>query len=200
MDNLIFFCLQSLDVQCGKADLCYLLPAELSSAGSLQSSMRDLDSEVREIRVNLLMEIERRKPAEDAFNSMERQWESLREKLSAVGVILSSASAIVMEDGGLKSDIAEDVCHQVSVARFVADAVGRGVAKAEVEKEMESLVESKNFEIARLIDRLHYYETMNSEMSNRNQEAMGKLMLNFSTLLILSFLFAIVFFCSFFLL
>ncbi|RZC88549.1 hypothetical protein C5167_016411 [Papaver somniferum] len=145
---------------------------ELSSAGSLQSSMRDLDSEVREIRVNLLLEIERRKRAEDTFNSMERQWESLREKLSAVGVILSSASAIVMEDGGLKSDIAEDVCHQVSVARFVADAVGRGVAKAEVEKEMESLVESKNFEIARLIDRLHYYETMNSEMSNRNQEAM----------------------------
>lgn len=145
---------------------------ELSSAGSLQSSMRDLDSEVREIRVNLLMEIERRKPAEDAFNSMERQWESLREKLSALGVILPSASAIVVEDGGPKSDIAEDVCHQVSVARFVADAVGRGVAKAEVEKEMESLVESKNFEIARLIDRLHYYETMNSEMSNRNQEAM----------------------------
>ncbi|XP_026439452.1 uncharacterized protein LOC113338206 [Papaver somniferum] len=103
---------------------------------------------------------------------MERQWESLREKLSALGVILPSASAIVVEDGGPKSDIAEDVCHQVSVARFVADAVGRGVAKAEVEKEMESLVESKNFEIARLIDRLHYYETMNSEMSNRNQEAM----------------------------
>ncbi|KAI3926984.1 hypothetical protein MKW98_027757 [Papaver atlanticum] len=145
---------------------------ELSSAGSLQSSMRDVDSEVREIRVNLLMEIERRKRAEDAFNSMERQWESLREKLSAVGVNLPAASAIVVEDGGLKSDIAEDVCHQVSVARFVADAVGWGVAKAEVEKEMESLVESKNFEIARLTDRLHYYETMNCEMSNRNQEAM----------------------------
>ncbi|KAI3899143.1 hypothetical protein MKW92_051487 [Papaver armeniacum] len=145
---------------------------ELSSAGSLQSSMRDLDSEVREIRVNLLMEIERRKRAEDAFNSMERQWESLKEKLSAVGVNLPAASAIVVEDGGLKSYIAEDVCHQVSAARFVADAVGRGVAKAEVEKEMESLVESKNFEIARLTDRLHYYETMNCEMSNRNQEAM----------------------------
>ncbi|KAI3862319.1 hypothetical protein MKX03_017396 [Papaver bracteatum] len=145
---------------------------ELSSVGSLQSSMRDVDSEVREIRVNLLMEIERRKRAEEAFNSMERQWGSLREKLSAVGVNLPAASAIVVEDGGLKSDIAEDVCHQVSVARFVADAVGRGVAKAEVEKEMESLVESKNFEIARLTDRLHYYETMNCEMSNRNQEAM----------------------------
>ncbi|MCL7038843.1 hypothetical protein MKW94_002357 [Papaver nudicaule] len=138
---------------------------ELSSAGSLQSSMRDLDAQVREIRVNLLMEIERRKRAEDAFNSMEKQWESLREKLSAVGVTLPAASAIVGED---KYDVAEDVCHQVSVARFVADAVGRGVVKAE----MESLVESKNFEIARLTDRLHYYETMNSEMSNRNQEAM----------------------------
>ncbi|MCL7042787.1 hypothetical protein MKW94_010364 [Papaver nudicaule] len=145
---------------------------ELSSAGSLQSSMRDLDAEVREIRVNLLMEIERRKRAEDAFNSMEKQWESLREKLSAVGVILPAALAIVGEDGGLKCDLAEDVYHQVSVARFVADAVGRGVVMAEVEKEMESLVESKNFEIARLMDRLHYYETMNSEMSNRNQEAM----------------------------
>ncbi|MCL7043441.1 hypothetical protein MKW94_004225 [Papaver nudicaule] len=143
---------------------------ELSSAGSIQSSMRDLDAEIREIRVNLLTEIERRKRAEDAFNTMEKQWESLREKLFSVGVILPAASAIVGGEDGC--DVAEDVCHQVSVARFVADAVGKGVVKAQVEEEMESLVEAKNFEIARLTDRLHYYETMNGEMSNRNQEAM----------------------------
>ncbi|OVA18759.1 hypothetical protein BVC80_1831g328 [Macleaya cordata] len=144
---------------------------ELSSGSSHQYFLRDFDAELRDIRLNLLMEIERRKRAEDALNSMVRQWERLREQLSLVGVTLPAASTIAAEDEKLDCDPAEELCQQVSVARAVANAVGRGSAKAEVEMEMESWIEAKNFEIARLSDRLHYYETVNHEMSQRNQEA-----------------------------
>ncbi|CAN1225582.1 hypothetical protein LINPERPRIM_LOCUS2515 [Linum perenne] len=43
-----------------------------------------------------------------------------------------------------------------------------------MEAEMETQIEAKNFEIARLMDRLRYYEAVNHEMSQRNQEAVGK--------------------------
>ncbi|GFY80368.1 hypothetical protein Acr_01g0001770 [Actinidia rufa] len=69
------------------------------------------------------------------------------------------------------ADPAEELCRQVYLARFVSNSIGRGTARAEVEMEMEAQVESKNFEIARLWDRLHYYEAVNREMSQRNQEA-----------------------------
>jgi len=40
-----------------------------------------------------------------------------------------------------------------------------------VESEMETVIAAKNFEIARLSDRVQYYEAANREMSQRNQEA-----------------------------
>ncbi|KAG2651859.1 hypothetical protein PVAP13_1NG320719 [Panicum virgatum] len=45
------------------------------------------------------------------------------------------------------------------------------LAHAEVESEMETVIAAKNFEIARLSDRVQYYEAANREMSQRNQEA-----------------------------
>jgi len=39
---------------------------------------------------------------------------------------------------------------------------------------METVIAAKNFEIARLSDRVQYYEAANREMSQRNQEAIGK--------------------------
>jgi D-tyrosyl-tRNA(Tyr) deacylase len=68
-------------------------------------------------------------------------------------------------------NLSEELRCQLEVARFVSDSLGRGMAKAEVEMEMESMLETKNFEITRLSDRLHYYEAVNREMSQRNQEA-----------------------------
>ena len=43
--------------------------------------------------------------------------------------------------------------------------------KPEKEIEMESQIESKNFEVARLMDRLNYYEAVNREISQRDQGA-----------------------------
>lgn len=152
------------------------LPAELSSESGAHASPspHDLHTELREMRLSLLMEIEKRKQAEESLKNMQSQWENVRRRLSNVGIILPAALIAVAEGEQLNSDPVEDLCEQVHVARFVSDAIGRGIARAEVEMEMEAQLDSKNFEIARLLERLHFYEMVNQEMSQRNQEAVGK--------------------------
>ncbi|KAA8547391.1 hypothetical protein F0562_003745 [Nyssa sinensis] len=144
---------------------------ELSSESGLQSSLHDVEAELREIRLSLLMEIEKRKQAEEALNNMRSHWLRIRQQLSLVGLTLPADPIALAEDEQLDVDPVEELCQQVYVTRFVSNSVGRGTAKAEVEMEMETQIELKNFEIARLWDRLHYYEAVNREMSQRNQEA-----------------------------
>ena len=124
------------------------------------------------------MEIEKRKQAEEALNNMRNVWQAISQQLSFVGLTLP-ADLAVGEDGKMDVDVAQELSQQVSVARFVSDSIGRGIAKAQVETEMEAQIESKNFEIARLWDRLHYYDAVNREMSQRNQEALGKISVRF---------------------
>lgn len=142
---------------------------ELSSDSGRQPQrcLADVEIELREMRLSMLMEIERRKQAEEALAIMRSQWQTLREKLRSVGLILPPDLSALSED----IDPTEDICRQIHLARFVSESVGRGIAKAEAEAEMEAQLEVKNFEIARLSDRLNYYEAMNREMSQRNQEA-----------------------------
>ncbi|GAB4847458.1 hypothetical protein Ancab_026515 [Ancistrocladus abbreviatus] len=139
---------------------------ELSSDSTRQQqpSIYDLATELREIRMNLSREIEKQKQAEEALNNMQRQWQMLRQKMMDVGLVLPADLTT--------SDPSEDICRQVYLVRIVSESIGRGTAKAEAEEEMKVQLEAKNFEIARLYDRLHYYEAMNREMSQRNQEAM----------------------------
>ncbi|EOA23929.1 hypothetical protein CARUB_v10017143mg [Capsella rubella] len=140
---------------------------ELSTDSGMQSSVNNIESELREIRLSLLMEIEKRKQTEEALEHMQIHWQRLREQLAQVGLFVPidpTASTNNM-------NLAEELRCQLEVARFVSDSLGRGMAKAEVEMEMESMLETKNFEITRLSDRVHYYEAVNREMSQRNQEA-----------------------------
>lgn len=116
------------------------------------------------------MEIEKRKQAEEALNNLRSHWKRICQELSLVGLNLPSESS----NEQVSSDPVGELLQQVYVARFVSECVGRGLAKAEVEKETQYQIESKNFEIARLLDRLHYYEAVNREMSQRNQESIGK--------------------------
>lgn len=142
---------------------------ELSSEGGAQSSLRDLEEELRGIRLSLLMEIEKRKQAEETLSNMQSNWQRIRQQLSLAGLTLPAD--LSLESDQLNVEAAEQLNQQVQLARFVAEAIGRGMAKAEAETEMEAQLEAKNFEIARLWDRLHYYEAVNHEMSQRNQEA-----------------------------
>ena len=149
-----------------------MFPPELSSE-TPQSILRDTEAELREIRLSVFMEIEKRKQAEEALNKMRCKWQRINEELAVVGLSLPADAIDVTEDELVNP--AEELRQQVGVARFVSLSVGRGIARAEMEMEMEAQIESKNFEIARLWDRLQYYEAVNREMSQRNQEAVGEI-------------------------
>lgn len=145
---------------------------ELSSENGPQIPTIDFENELREIRLSLLMEIEKRNQVEEALSNMQTQWQRIRERLSLLGLNFPP-NPVAGEgfDNEQLDDQVEDLCQQVDIIRFVSDSIGRGKAKAEMETEMEAQIESKNFEIARLWDRLNYYEAVNREMSQRNQEA-----------------------------
>lgn len=122
-----------------------------------------------------MLEIERKKQAEEAVKNLQNQWQMLSHHLSLVGLRLPDPPNMTEEkDEQSCVDPAEELCQQIEIARFVAACLGRGYSRAEVELELEPQIEAKNFEIARLWDRLHYYEAANREMSQRNQEAVGK--------------------------
>ncbi|GAB2279523.1 hypothetical protein Dimus_014163 [Dionaea muscipula] len=147
---------------------------ELSSDCGQQSqhSIDDFETELRDMRLSLLTEIEKRKQAEEALNNMQNQWQMLRQKMSDIGLVLPPDT--LPKDGKQDADPAEEICRQIYLGRFMSESIGMEVAKAEAEAELEAHLETKNFEIARLNDRLHYYETMNREMSQRNQEAIER--------------------------
>ncbi|KAJ8455953.1 hypothetical protein OPV22_034869 [Ensete ventricosum] len=145
---------------------------DILSDGSARSSYVNVEDDLHEMRLNVLMEIEKRTQAEEALVNLQNQWQRLRHQLSLVGLKLPTPPTVPEAvDVPANLDPAEELYQQVVVARFVADAVGRGCARAEVQREMETQIASKNFEIARLSDRLQYYEAANKEMSQRNQEA-----------------------------
>lgn len=129
----------------------------------------NIELELRATRLKLLEEIERRKTAEDALNMMRCQWQNISTVLSQAGLTLPSPSDVI---GGMQLDNAsiEQLYQEVVVTRFVAEAIGKGQARAEAELAAESILETKNQEISRLRDRLRYYEAVNHEMSQRNQE------------------------------
>ncbi|KAL9682107.1 hypothetical protein QQ045_013900 [Rhodiola kirilowii] len=144
---------------------------ELSSDGGAVPPHRDFEAELREMRLSLLLEVEKQKQAEEATNNMQLAWESIREELSQVGIVLPLYLTQATEDEHSSSYLVEDLSQQVHVARFVSQSIGRGLAKAEAQVELEAQLQAKNFEIVRLCDRLNYYETVNREMSQRNQES-----------------------------
>ncbi|KAB1214554.1 hypothetical protein CJ030_MR5G013403 [Morella rubra] len=145
---------------------------ELSSEGGPQPSLSKFEAELREMRLSLLMEIEKRKQAEEALSHMRSQWQQLRQQFSVVGLTLPAELTVLAEGEQLDCNPAEEILQQLHVSRFVSESIGRGVARAEVEMELGALIESKNFEIARLTDRVHFYEVVNREMYQRNQDAL----------------------------
>ncbi|XP_052194717.1 uncharacterized protein LOC127802751 [Diospyros lotus] len=144
---------------------------DFSSDGSISNCEPRIGSELHALRLSLLEEIERRKAAEYAVGQMSSQWERLVNVLSQAGLTFptppNNATGMQLELNAL-----EQICQELLVAKFVAEAIGRGEAHAEAEMAAETIIESKVQEISRLRDRLQYYETVNREMSQRNQEVM----------------------------
>lgn len=142
---------------------------EISSDGATRSS-RALDDEFREMRLSMLTEIEGRKLAEETAEIWQKEWKKLSHHLSLIALSLPSPT-IAEDSDDTSMDPGAELCQQITVSQLVAAAIARGFARVEVESEMESVISAKNFEIARLSDRVQYYEAANREMSQRNQEA-----------------------------
>ena len=105
---------------------------------------------------------------------MQNQWQKMANIFSSTGISFPSTIInSVPRDMGL--DCIDEIGIQLVVARYVAEAIGRVSAKAEMEQNMEAMVEAKNHEIGRLHDKIQFYEVVNNEMSRRNQEVIGKI-------------------------
>ncbi|KAL0375886.1 UNVERIFIED_CONTAM: hypothetical protein Scaly_0706200 [Sesamum calycinum] len=142
---------------------------EFSSDGSISNtSLYDpnIESELHATRLSLLEEIERRKTAEETLIVMRSQWERIRSLMSEVGLTFPAPPA-ASDSMQLENSLIDQISQEVVVARFVAEAIGRGQARAEAEKAASAIIEAKDQEILRLRDRLQYYETVNHELSQR---------------------------------
>ncbi|KAL9141075.1 hypothetical protein ABFS82_14G079100 [Erythranthe guttata] len=142
---------------------------EFSSDGSISNtpSHDSIESELRASRLRLLDEIERRKSAEETLDSIRSQWERIRSIMSDAGLTFPAlpigSDALLIENNNTLDQISQEII----VTKFVADAIGRGQARAEAEEAASAIVELKEQQIMRLKDRLQYYETVNHEMSQR---------------------------------
>ncbi|KAG6416125.1 hypothetical protein SASPL_123549 [Salvia splendens] len=139
------------------------------SDGSISNTpSRDhrLESELFSSKLNLLDEIEKRKTAEETILLMLSQWEKIRILMSEAGLNFPAPPAI-SDTMQLEDREMDKFSQEVVVAKFVAEAVGRGLARAEAEEAASAIIELKDLEILRLRDRLQYYETVNHELSQR---------------------------------
>ncbi|KAI3448403.1 hypothetical protein Pfo_005068 [Paulownia fortunei] len=142
---------------------------EFSSDGSISnipSSDSRIESELHASRLSLLEEIERRKTAEETLMLMHSQWERIRNLMSEAGLTFPAPPA-ASDSLQLENNLLDQISQEVIVTRFVAEAIGRGQARAEAEEATSAIIELKDQEILRLRDRLQYYETVNHEMSQR---------------------------------
>ncbi|XP_073145822.1 uncharacterized protein [Henckelia pumila] len=137
-----------------------------ASVSNTPSSGSRIESEFHDARRSLFEEIEKRETAEKNLKLMRSQWERIHYLMSQDGLIFPAPPAacdvLQLEDNSI-----DQFTQEVVVTRFVAEAVGRGLARAEAEETAAMVIESKDQEITRLRDRLQYYETVNHEMSQR---------------------------------
>ncbi|KAI3445513.1 hypothetical protein Pfo_002178 [Paulownia fortunei] len=142
---------------------------DFSSDGSISnipSYGSRIESELHATRLSILEEIERRKSAEETLILMCSQWERISNLMSQAGLTFPGPPA-ASDDMQLENNSIDQFTQEVVVARFVAEAIGRGQARAEAEEAAATVIESKDQEILRLQDRLQYYETVNHELSQR---------------------------------
>jgi hypothetical protein len=124
---------------------------------------RDVDGS---LKLLLEQEIKRRIAAEDAMAVLQLQCTEMASHLASSDEEGRDLNGPVRTDSDVNFE-----AERLVVAQVVASSVARGAARAELDQEMENVVGEKNREIARLRDKLHYYELVNHEMSQRNQEA-----------------------------
>ncbi|KAG6553939.1 hypothetical protein Mapa_004856 [Marchantia paleacea] len=123
------------------------------------------------IASQLKEEIKRRMRAEEALEALQQQRDGMAQMLSTAGISLPHSDGTKLREYEVEMGISISETQRLTVARMIAGAVARGAVRAEAEAELQTVLAEKSKEIARLRDKLQYYETVNHEMSQRNQEA-----------------------------
>ncbi|KAL6531501.1 hypothetical protein OROMI_027864 [Orobanche minor] len=137
------------------------------SVSNIPSYGSGIELDLHATRLSLLEEIVKRKTAEENLVLMRNLWERVRNLMSEAGVTFP-APPVASDSLQLEDNLVDQVSQEFVVARFVAEAIGKGQARAEAEEATSAVIELKDHEILRLRDRLQYYETVNHEMSQRN--------------------------------
>ncbi|XP_073008416.1 uncharacterized protein [Typha latifolia] len=138
-----------------------------SVSQSSPSFSKDFVTELCGLRLTLLEEIEKRKIAEKAVMDMQNWWRRIGESVSHMGLPLPVDHH--GENVQLDADPAE-IFQEIVVSKLISEQVDRGLVRAEIEAVANEVIDSKNHEISRLRDRVQYYEAVNREMYQRNQE------------------------------
>ncbi|KAH9293043.1 hypothetical protein KI387_041750, partial [Taxus chinensis] len=144
----------------------YLSPDDDVGQSSRSYNSR-IYAELDILRSKISVETGQRIRGEEALSLWQNFWKEIIVNFSLIGVSLQSIEI----DGDGMVDFINNICGHLTVSRTVATAVGRASMRAELENEVKMLIDNKNTEISRLRDKLQYYELVNHEMSQRNQEA-----------------------------
>lgn len=119
-------------------------------------------------------ELARRIKAEDTLASLQRRWNQMARRCLSIGLELKPGAGRCQGDAADQVqghiDPFEILSQKLVIARLVGGSVARAAIQAAKEEEFESMLAAKNWEISRLRDKLQYYELVNHEMSQRNQE------------------------------
>ncbi|KAK6119119.1 hypothetical protein DH2020_047127 [Rehmannia glutinosa] len=163
----------SVGSEVGENDLLAGKQIESQSSVSAQGEFFDandvvkiIESELHATRLSILEEIERRKCVEETLIVMRCQWERICSLMSEAGLTFPAPPA-PSDNMQIENNSIDQFFQEVVVTRFVAEAIGRGMARAEAEEAAAKIIELKDQEILRLHDRLHYYEIVNHELSQR---------------------------------
>ncbi|PKA63045.1 hypothetical protein AXF42_Ash007841 [Apostasia shenzhenica] len=156
---------QSQSEYCDTTDE-FLSDASLSS--SSPSFIRSCEKELHVLRVTFLEEASRRKKAEETLVYMNEQWEKVVKCLFQIGPSFPE----MQQPEKLQDEIdLAQICQERVFLKFVSESLERDLSKEETEDAMMKLIASKNYELSRLRNRMQYYESMNREMCQRNQDA-----------------------------
>ncbi|KAK6159699.1 hypothetical protein DH2020_003080 [Rehmannia glutinosa] len=170
-DDEGFLDTRSESMSVGENDLLVGKQIESRSSFSAQGEFFDandgtIESELHATRLSILEEIERRKCAEETLILMRCQWERICSLMSEAGLTFPAPPA-PSDNMQIENNSIDQFFQEVVVTRFVVEAIGRGMARAEAEEAAAKIIELKDQEILRLHDRLHYYEIVNHELSQR---------------------------------
>lgn len=130
-----------------------------------------------ELVARLQEETRRRTAAEEDLAANQSRIESMETLISQVTAKLQQGSLILSETWPCDENVTGDTNtlttaeHDSPLIKALTDAVTRGSAIEAAAKERDQIMARKEVEMSRLRDKLLYWERMNHEMSEKNNEA-----------------------------